>query len=109
MANLTNALLLAAEDSDYWAQEFFGLDANQRFVVLLTALGCATGMIIALGGIAFAWLDGANRRRIDAELKRDMLDRGMSAEEVAKVIEAAPPPEDATSRWIDSWCKHRKK
>jgi hypothetical protein len=37
-----------------------------------------------------------------------MLDRGMSVEEVVKVIEAAGPPEDVASRWVDSWCKRRK-
>jgi len=109
MTNLTSLLLMAAERSDPWTRDFLGLDANQRFVVVLTALGCATGVIISLAGIAYSWIDGANRRRIEAELKRDMLDRGMSADEVAKVIEAAPPPEDATARWIDSWCKSRKK
>jgi hypothetical protein len=108
MLGVHRALLLAAEAEDYWTQEFFGLDAGQRFVVILTAIGCLTAVIITLAGIAYSWIDGANRRRLEAEMKRDMLDRGMTAEEITKVIEAAGPPEDATERWIASWC-HKKK
>jgi len=29
-------------------------------------------------------------------MKREMIERGMSADEITKVIEAAMPPEDAT-------------
>jgi hypothetical protein len=41
------------------------------------------------------------------ELKRDMIDRGMSAEEIAKIIESATPPEDATQRLIASWARKK--
>jgi hypothetical protein len=41
-------------------------------------------------------------------MKRDMIERGMSADEITKVIEAAMPPEDATQRWIASWAKKCK-
>jgi hypothetical protein len=95
--------------TDRWADEFFGLDPNQRFVLILTVIGCATGIVIALTAIILSVINAAHRRRIEAELKRDMLDRGMSAEEVVKVIESAAPPEDATGRWIASWCKQKKK
>ena len=107
MAVLSSALMLAASGEDYWSSEFFGLDANQRFVVILTAIGCVTAVILTLAGIAFSWIDGANRRRMEAEMKRDMLDRGMSAEDITKIIETAAPPEDATERWIASWCKKK--
>ena len=30
-----------------------------------------------------------------------------AVDEIVKVIEAAPPPEDATGRWIASWCRKR--
>jgi hypothetical protein len=54
-------------------------------------------------------LDAAHRRRTEADLKREMLDRGMSVDEIVKVIEAAAPPEDAAGRWIASWGKCGKK
>ena len=105
MAMLSTMLLAA---TDPWAQEFFGLDADQRFVLILTVIGCATGIVIALTAIILSMINAAHRRRIEADLKREMLDRGMSAEEVVKVIESAAPPEDPTGRWIDSWCKRKQ-
>ena len=108
MFDLHRAAVLAASAEEYWASEFFGLDNDQRFIVILTALGCATAVVISLAGIVYSWADGAHRRRMEAEMKRDMLDRGMSADDVAKVIESVPPPEDAAGRWIASWC-HKKK
>jgi hypothetical protein len=107
---LTHLVTLAANSaaSDPWAETFFGLDPNQRFVALLTLIGCVTGVIISVAGILYSALDGAHRRRTEANLKREMLDRGMSVEEVVKVIEAASPPEDAAGRWIASWSKCRK-
>ena len=106
----THVLAQAAQSaSDPWAGSIFsGLDPNMRFAALLTALGCATGIIITFGTFLYCALDAAHRRRTEANLKRDMLDRGMSVDEVVKVIEAAAPPEDVTSRWVDSWCKRRK-
>ena len=83
-----NHALLAAAGEDYWSSEFFGLNADQRFVVILTAIGCATAVIISLACIAYSWVDGANRRRVEAELKREMLDRGMPAEDITKIIES---------------------
>lgn len=84
-----------------------GFDSQQSFVILLTAIGCGTGIIISLAGILYSCVDAMHRRRNEADLKRDMLDRGMSADEIAKVIEAASPPENPTARWLDSWCKKK--
>jgi hypothetical protein len=94
---------------DEWADEFFGLGQDQRFVLLLTIVGGSIGIIISLAGILYSALDAAHRRRTEADLKREMLDRGMSVDEIVKVIEAAAPPEDAAGRWIASWGKCGKK
>jgi hypothetical protein len=92
--------------ADPWAGSIFeGLEAGHRFVVVLTALGCATGVIISLAGIAMSWSSASQRRRIEVDLKREMLDRGMSVDEVVKIVEAAAPPEDGPGRWIASWGK----
>jgi hypothetical protein len=32
----------------------------------------------------------------------------MSVDEVTKIIETVAPPEDATERWIASWCSKKK-
>ena len=104
---MLESTLLLASPSDPWADTFFGLDSAQRFVALLTITGCASGVVVGVIGILSSAFSGVHRRRIEAELKRDMLDRGMSADEVVKVIEAATPPEDATQRWIASWCRKK--
>ena len=109
MLNLVNDLLVAATAADPWSGSIFsGLDEDKRFVVILTVLGCATGALISTVSIVASSLGAIHRRRTEVELKREMLDRGMSAEEVEKVVEAAAPLEDATSRWIASWCKRKK-
>jgi hypothetical protein len=107
MSVILQALTVAA--SDPWAGSIFeGLDTNQRFVLLLTVIGATTGIVISLAGILYSALDAAHRRRNEANLKREMLDRGMSVDEIVKVIEAAAPPEDAAGRWIASWGKSGK-
>ncbi len=77
---------------------------DQWFVVCLVVLGCFTGMVIALAGI-FAGVTTALHRRVsEQELKREMLDRGMSAQEIAQVVEATPP-----SDFLDRMAKQRKR
>jgi hypothetical protein len=85
----------------------FDFSSQQWFVIALVVIGCATTLVISLAGIAAGVVNAVHRRRIEESLKQDMLDRGMSAEEIVKVIESAAPPEDATGRWIASWCKKR--
>ena len=91
MAPLAHTLMLAATTSDPWADEFLGFDANQRFVTVLVIIGCVTGAIITLVCVLLAAITSMHRQRHEANLKREMLDRGMSAEEVAKVVEASAP------------------
>jgi len=91
------------------ADAFLGLGAEERFVVLLVAIGCGTVAIIALTAILSNVIGSVHRRNVEYELKRDMLDRGMTAEEIAQVIETAPQPEDGIERWIASWGRCKKK
>lgn len=93
---------------DRWADTFYGLGANERFVLLLVVIGCATGLLITLASLIYCAIDAAHRRRTEANLKREMLDRGMTVDEVVKVIEAAAPPEDVAGRWIACWSRGRK-
>ncbi len=46
------------------------------------------------------------KQQIEAELKQDMLDRGLSSEEIEQVIEARP--REGIDRWINSWGKKQK-
>ena len=89
-----NALLdtlLLAQETDQWAEVFFGLDADQRFVLMIIAIGCATGVICTIVGCVSGAITSYHRHRADLELKRELLDRGLSAEEIARVVESSPP------------------
>jgi hypothetical protein len=94
---------------DPWASTFFGLNAEQRFVLMIIAIGCATGILIGLPSVVLNLVGNIQRHRINIEFKREMLDRGMSAEEIAKIIESAPLPEDGIGRWFASLGKDQKK
>jgi hypothetical protein len=94
--------------TDPWADMFFGLDPDKRFVLLLIVIGCSLALVITFAAIISSTLGSIHRRRAEMDLKREMIDRGMSADEIAKVIEAATPPEDATQRLIASWARKKK-
>lgn len=101
---LWNQVLLAD-----WATDLVsGLDAGQRTGILIVAIGCGTGIVLGVAGIIYSAFDAVHRRRTEIGLKGEMIERGMSAEEIAKVIECAAPLEDATDRWIASWGDKKK-
>src|SRR5262245_57921032 len=102
MFNSTQALsTLFAATPDPWTGEFFGLDADQRFVILIIGLSCVTGIVCTVVGCASGVIVGIHRRRLDTDLKREFLDRGMSADEIARVVEATQPT-DFLERWAAS-------
>lgn len=98
----------APVEYDRWRDEFLGLEQDQRFVVVLVAIGCTTAVVITLVAIIAGVTSGIHRRRHEVEFKREMLDRGMSPEEIAQVIESTPLPEDGFGRMLANWGKHRK-
>lgn len=93
--------------ADGWSTNFFGLDQEQRFVLLIIMIVASTAILIVIPSIIATVYSGMHRRQAEMELKQEMLDRGMSAEEIAEVIKAAPV-EDAASRWVEGW-KQKKK
>jgi hypothetical protein len=100
-------LLLAAGSEAWWSEQFFGLDQGQRFVLLIIGIGCATGIIITTVAIVGGMIETMHRRRVEGEMKRDMLDRGMSADEIARVVESAQP-KDFLERWASAQGKGKK-
>lgn len=103
---MNEMMLLAQSVNDRWAEVFFGLDQGQRFVILIVAIGCVTGVICTVVGCATSAISSMQRHRLDAEMKRDMLDRGMSAEEIAVVVESKQP-KDFLEHWAAS-CGKKK-
>jgi hypothetical protein len=84
-----------------------GLNPNNRFALIVVVVGCATGIICTLITVISSTINSIHHRRVEADMKREMIERGMSADEITKVIEAAMPPEDAAQRWIASWAKKK--
>jgi len=71
-------------------------------LAVLVVIGCATAAIFTIVGCVSGVVSVVQRRRLEADLKREMLDRGMNAEEIARVVEATPPTnflERQAMRW----------
>ena len=98
--------LLLAQSQDAWADTFFGLNQEQRFVLMIIAIGCATGVICTVVGCTAGTLSSMHRRRLEQELKHELLDRGMNAEEVSRVVESSSPS-DFLDRMAANFCKRR--
>jgi hypothetical protein len=85
------------------------ISPEQRFVVVIVAIGCAVAIVLGLAGIIASTFGSIHRRRAEMDLKREMIDRGMSADDISKIIESVTPPEDATQRLIASWAKPKSR
>ena len=104
MFTLTQLSLVAQSASSVFSQ----LDPGAKAGLLFAALGAVTAVVITLGCVGWSAANSMHRRRLEADMKRDMLDRGMTADDIAKVIESAAPPEGGVDRWIASWGKNKK-
>lgn len=82
---------LIAETAFGLTDSMFDVGQGQRFPLLCVAIIFGVGMILGLAGIITNMTSSIYRHRKEMDLKRDMIDRGMTAEEIVKVIEAAPP------------------
>jgi hypothetical protein len=82
--------LLFAHESIQPETFFEGSTADQRFVLAIIALAGAIFLILILGGVIAGVWSSFKEKQIEADLKRDMLDRGMTPDEIQKVIEAKP-------------------
>ena len=105
---MISEFLIAAMSEPWDGSMFSGMESEERFGLMLAGLGCVTGIIVSVAYFISSWTNSIHRRRIEAELKRDMLDRGMSADEIVKVIEASAPAEDVYLRAVDAWGKRKK-
>src|SRR5881392_1733344 len=94
--------------ADWGTDLFSGLTADKRFALIVVVVGCFTGVVCTVVMFVSSAVVSIHRRRTEIEIKREMIERGMSADEITKIIEAASPPEDATQRWIASWAKSKK-
>jgi hypothetical protein len=82
--------LLLAQEAIPTETFFSDFDSNQRFVIAIIAITGGVGALIALVSIVGGMIFRLKEREVEADLKRDLLDRGMSPDEIIKVIEAKP-------------------
>lgn len=82
---------------------FDGFSTDQRFALVIIVISCVALLTLVLGGVMAGVWSSIREKQIEADLKRDMLDRGMTSEEIRQVIEATP--RSGFDRWIGSWCK----
>jgi hypothetical protein len=66
---------------------------------LIAIIAVGGGMLIALLSIAAGVWHKVKSEQIAADLKKDMLDRGMSADEIKTVLEAGRPTVEPTVKW----------
>jgi hypothetical protein len=107
MSHWLNDVAVLAQSSSGFMQSFDGLEGDKKFAVIAVVVGCATGVLCTLIVFASNTITSVHRRRLEVDMKREMIERGMTADEIVKVIEAAPPLEDGTQRWIASWGRRK--
>ncbi len=93
-------------DADGLPTDFYGLDRDQRFVVILVVVSCVTLLLLVIGCVAAACWNAVRQREVEAELKQDMLDRGMNAEEIEQVVKAQP--KEGLDHWMEVWAKKKR-
>jgi hypothetical protein len=95
--------LLLAQEAVVPESFFSDFDSNQRFVLAIIGLSGAIFLILILGGVIAGVWSSFKEKQIEADLKRDMLDRGMTPAEIQQVIEAKP--RSGFDKWCQSWTK----
>ncbi|TWT37962.1 hypothetical protein KOR34_29280 [Posidoniimonas corsicana] len=81
-------LLLLAQDASYPSMN---INSDQFFVLVIIAIGCLTALLITVFSICAGMASSLHRSRMENDLKREMLDRGMTADEIETVIKASKP------------------
>jgi mannitol-specific phosphotransferase system IIBC component len=77
----------------FW--EWIGfMDPGMRFAVVFFALISAVFVIAIVAGVIYK----VHKNRLEDALKRELLDRGMSAADIAMVVRAKPGTEQADVR-----------
>jgi hypothetical protein len=79
------------------AQIFEGLDSEGRSLLVAMILGSIIGIV----AIIASSVNKIHRRNADTALKQDMLERGLSADEIERVL-AAKSPEPGCKRRLSA-------
>ncbi|QDU87363.1 hypothetical protein Pla175_07220 [Pirellulimonas nuda] len=72
-----------------WLQNLLGqLNGSDLVAVVLLSILCVTGVAIVITVVSTLTIKTIHRRSAETQLKREMLDRGFSVDEIVKLIEA---------------------
>ncbi len=75
------------QSSGFW-EWMSNLSANDRSNLLMFSAFAVIMLVMILGGV----IQSMYKNRLDAALKRDLLDRGLGADEIATIIGARSTP-----------------
>ncbi|HEY4233146.1 MAG TPA: hypothetical protein VGM76_06955 [Lacipirellulaceae bacterium] len=81
--------LMLAANGDNWLQSLLDVSPNDRLSVVIVSIVFAAGIIIASVAIVGGFVHTYSRHRLEADLKRELLDRGLSPDEVVRVVESS--------------------
>jgi hypothetical protein len=80
-----------------WTDFLTGMESEQRWLLAVIAIGCSIALILGLAGILSSMFSSIQRHRAETNLKREMIERGMSADEIATVILASASKNDSST------------
>ena len=95
--NIDSFLTIAQAEANRGLRDtFLGIGGGEWFFISLVLTGCVTTIICTIAST----IRKMHRDRLNDELKREMVERGLSVEEIVQVIEADTLPEDTVARWM---------
>lgn len=84
-------LPLLAQEASTVNADFGSLSPDQVFVLLIVGIGCVTLAVIVVFSVFSGMVASLQKNRMEVDLKHELLDRGMSADEIATVVKATKP------------------
>jgi hypothetical protein len=96
MLTLIHTLLLA--DTGGGFQSLLDVGPGDRLPIVIVSIVFGAGIIIASVAIIGGYVHTFSRHRLEADLKRELLDRGLSPDEVVRVIESSPGKKGGSGR-----------
>jgi signal transduction histidine kinase len=61
-------------------------DASMRFPLIIVSIVFGTILLVIVAGIIAGTVNSMHKHRLDDALKRELVDRGMSAEEIERIV-----------------------
>jgi hypothetical protein len=65
--------------------------SEQQFGMLIGLIAVSGGLLIGLAGVVGGFVVSLRRLQIESDLKLEMLQRGMSADDIKMVLESSTP------------------